>query len=316
MSTSHPIKKIPYVRVFERTRVLGSLLASDELEFETEPPRGMVSEDTILHISCQVHNVSHIPDLAMKLMKRLEIPFTTLGGPENCCGAFHWHFGDEQMEQQVANISLAAFRRVRAKRVLSLCPDCDYSFGRQLRPHHGFTHGNISDIFVEHLDELRKLMVHPVNRRVVIHHHEHDELRRRDARNIELLLQAVPGLDILQAPKSLGPGLHCQTLAPMPPEDSAAMFEEARALGADYLVVPYHSCYRQHCKLQLKHGVEVQYYLGLVAQAMGVPYREPFKELRMLDNVDLAMEQLRPRIANHGYSEAEVRSYVESVIYL
>ena len=310
------MKKIPYVRVFERTRVLGSLLGSDDMAFITEPPVGMIGEDVILHISCQVHNVPHIPYLAQKIMQRLGIAFTTLGGPENCCGAFHWHFGDEDMEQQVANISLASFRRVKAKRVLSLCPDCDYSFGRHLKKHHTFSHVNISEIFIEHMDALKALMVNSVKRRVIVHHHAHDELRRRDAANILRLMGAVPGLEILDAPKSLGPGLHCQTVAPMPPEQTAEMFAEARALGADYLVVPYHSCYRQHCKMQLQYGVEVQYYLGIIAQALGLPFEERFKELRLLDDVDLAVERLRPRIEKFGHNEAEVRSYVQTVLYL
>ena len=292
------------------------MVAPDDLEFVTEPPRGMVAESVILHISCQVHNVPHIPYLAQKIMQRLQIPFTTLGGPENCCGAFHWHFGDKDMEKQVANISLAAFRRVRTRQVLSLCPDCDYSFGRHTTRNHSFSHVNISEIFIEHLDALKALMVNPVERRVIVHHHEQDELRRRDSANIRRLMDAVPGLQILDSPKSLGPGLHCQTLAPMPADQTAEMFTEAAALRADYLVVPYHSCYRQHCKMQLQYGVEVQYYLGIIAQAIGLPFEERFKELRLLDNVDLAMERLRPRIRKLGHNEEEVRSYVQSVIYL
>ena len=308
--------KIPYVTVFERTRILGSVLAPDDLEFITEPPRDMTAEPLILHISCQVHNVPHIPYLAQKIMGRLGLGFTTLGGPENCCGAFHWHFGDADLEKQVANISLASFRRVKAKTVLSLCPDCDYSFGRYMAKQHTFRHVNISEIFVEHLDALKPLLQHPVKRRVILHYHAHDEARQRDAENIRRLIEAVPGIEILTASKALGPAIHCQTVSPMPPDETAAMFAEAKALGADYLVVPYHSCYRQHCKMQLNYGVEVQYYLGILAQAMGIPFEERFKELRLLDSVDRAMERLRPRIAQLGYQEKDVRPFVEKVIYL
>src|SRR6185369_1016761 len=120
------MKKIPYVQVFERTRVLGSVVAPKDMQFVTEPPMGMKAAPVILHISCQVHNVPHIPHLAQKVLGALGVEFTTLGGPENCCGAFHWHFGDEAMERQVANISLTAFQRIKAQTVLSLCPDCDY----------------------------------------------------------------------------------------------------------------------------------------------------------------------------------------------
>ncbi len=310
------MKKIPYVQVFERTRVLGSVVQSKDFEFVTEPPRGMQAGPVILHVSCQVHNVPHIPYLAQKILQALEVDFSTLGGPENCCGAFHWHFGDQDLERQVAQISLMAFQRVRAQTVLSLCPDCDYSFGRYHGQQHRFRHLNISEIFVEQLDRLKALMKNPVKMKVILHYHTQDELRRKDARNIREIVEAIPGIEIVDAQKALGPGFHCQTVAPMPADATAAMFEEARAMGADYMVVPYHSCYRQHCKMQLHYGIEVQYYLGLVAMAMGLPFEEKFKELRLLDNVDLAMERLRPRIQELGHREDEVRRYVQTVIYL
>ena len=86
------------------------------------------------------------------------------------------------------------------------------------------------------------------------------------------------------------------------------MFAYASELGADYMVVPHHSGYRQHCKMQLQYGVEVQFYLGIVAQAVGLPFEKKLKELRHLDNVDRAVEQLRPRIAKFGYNLENVRS--------
>jgi hypothetical protein len=151
---------------------------------------------------------------------------------------------------------------------------------------------------------------------VILHYHTKDEMRARDAHNILRLIEAIPGIEILDAPKAHGPGFHCQTVAPMPADATAEMFEQAKSMGADYLVVPYHSCYRQHCKGQLKYGVEVQYYLGLVAMALGIPFEEKFKELRLLDSVDLAMERLRPRIQELGHKEEDVRKYVQGVIYL
>ena len=52
--------------------------------------------------------------------------------------------------------------------------------------------------------------------------------------------------------------------------------------GADALIVPYHSCYRQHCALETTQGFKVDHYLEVVAQALGIPFNEPYKELRQL----------------------------------
>lgn len=277
----------------------------------------MVGGEVILHVSCQTLTVSHIPFLAQKIMTLLGIDYTTLGGPENCCGAFQWHMGEADYERQIATMTLGSFRRLKPVRVVSTCPDCDDSFQRHTKPQHTFQHTNIAELFAENLDKLRPLMKHPVNRRVAIHSHEDGKERSRDAECIRQLMQAVPGVEVVDAPKSLGLGGHCVVLTnTVKAEVTQAMFEEAKALGVDYLVVPYHGCYRQHCKQQLTYGIEVQHYLAVLAQALGIPYEEPFKQLRLLDDVDKAVEQLRPRIEKLGFKEAEVRDYVKAAIYV
>lgn len=74
------------------------------------------------------------------------------------------------------------------------------------------------------------------------------------------------------------------------------MFSEARELSADALVVPYHSCYRQQVKMQLKYGIESQHYFGLLAMSLGISFEEAFKQPRLLDSIDSAISALRPKI--------------------
>jgi hypothetical protein len=101
----------------------------------------------------------------------------------------------------------------------------------------------------------------------------------------------------------------------MPVPDQERMFEEARALGADALVVPYHSCYRQHCKMQLKYGVTVHHMFNLLAMALDIPFSEPFKEMRLLDNVELVVKALKPRIERFGYDENTARAQIKRAIF-
>ncbi len=48
--------------------------------------------------------------------------------------------------------------------------------------------------------------------------------------------------------------------------------------------------------------------VGLSAKKSLQPFEEKLKALRHLDNVDRAVEQLRPRIAKFGYNREDVRS--------
>jgi hypothetical protein len=320
------IPRMPYKMVFEPPRVLGRLLADDDFSYITEPPTGMKAGEVILHVACQTLTVSHIGFLAQKIMEKIGLDFTTVGGPENCCGSFHWHMGDTDYERQIATMALGGFRRMKPVWVVSTCPDCDASFKRHLASQHTYRLTNVAELFADHIEELKPLMTLPIRKKVAIHWHEESEpagdppsipdARRRDADGIRRLMEAIPGLEILDTPKAKGIYGHCvKAFGSIKDDVTHAMFTEAKELGADYLVVPYHGCYRNHCKEQLKYGVEVHHYLALIAEAMGIPFREPFKELRMLDDIDKAIEQLRPRIEQFKFDESEVRTYLERAVY-
>ncbi len=308
------LKKRTYTSAFEGQRTLGRLLAPEGFTWEIELPIKSRDVPLILHISCNAILTSFIAYIAQQILQQLQLDFVILGGPENCCGSIHKNLGDSDLQEEVATKSLLGFRRAHPKTVLSICPDCDHVFAKYRIPDQGFRHANISALLVEHIDALREKM-RPVNRRVVIHRHDVDELRMGDANRIEMLLNAIPGLKILPAKYAHPASIHCHTVHPMAPEDQARMFSEARELGADALVVPYHSCYRQHVKMQLKYGIETQHYFGLLAMSLGISFEEPFKQLRLLDNIDSVMSALHPKIKSMGYEEEVVKSYVERSIF-
>jgi Fe-S oxidoreductase len=311
------IEKFPASFIYEPPRILGKVLAPDEFSYLTELPRGLPSSSVVLHVSCQTLTVSHIPVLAQKILQALDIDFTTIGGPENCCGSFQWHMGENDYEKQIATLSMSNFRKVKPVTVISTCPDCDASFARHKSAQHTFNHTNILEIFGANIEKLKPLLKHRVERRVTLHYHPEGEARQRDGMNMKALLAAVPGLEILDAPRSVGLGGHCVVqLGTVQPDVTQAMFLEAKSLGATDIIVPYHGCYRQNCKHQLTYDVEVQHYLGILAQSMGLEYDEPFKTLRMLDDLDKAMDHLRPRIEELNFNEQEVRTYVKASVYV
>jgi Fe-S oxidoreductase len=304
-----------YGTIYERVRTIGRLLQPDELHYLTEMPLRGPESELVIHLSCMAHYTPHIPLLAQKILEKAGKQAVIVGGPENCCGELHKHYQDHDLEKQMAKVALLGFRRAKPRKVVSICPDCTDVFAAHGVERYPYEHANVSDLFLEYLEELKPQM-RPVNLRVVAHFHTVNEARKSDADNMLALLRAVPGLEILEAKHALGPGNHCQTLHPMPAADQERMFEEARSLGAGALVVPYHSCYRQHCKMQLTHGVPVHHMFNILALALGIPFSEPFKELRLLDSVDKAVARLRPRIARYGYDEQQVREQVQRAIYI
>jgi heterodisulfide reductase subunit D len=303
-----------YTTAFESVRRVGALIAPKELEYVSELPQNGSRIPFILHLSCMALFTPHIPFLAQQILRRIGIDCPILGGPETCCGTLHKHFGDTNLEMQTAKTGLSSIRRGRPTTVLSICPDCDESFGKHAPPRHTFKVENISELFVTHLEALKALM-HPIDRRVIVHTHDVNERRRKDAANVIRILGAIPGVIVLPAKHAGGSGIHCNVLGAMTPANQAAMFTEADKLGADTIVVPYHSCYRQHLVMQLKSPIRVNHYFELLAEALDVPFEELHKKLRLLDDIEAALDELQPRIERLGYDRNEVRPLLEWGVY-
>jgi Cysteine-rich domain. len=303
-----------YTNLYETVRGVGNLLAPEGFKYLTEIPPGTPESHLVIHLSCMAHYTPQIPLLAQKILQKIDLDCLIVGGPENCCGELHKHFKDHDLERQMARTAMTGFRRAKPHKVVSICPDCDEVFSAHGAERMPYQHTNISDLFIEYLDRLKAHMK-SVNLRIVPHFHTVNAARQRDAQNMMTILRAVPGLQILDAQFALGPGIHCQTLHPMPAADQERMFVEAVGLGAEALVVPYHSCYRQHCKMQLKHRVEVHHMFNILAMSLGIPFSEPFKEMRLLGDVDSVVNALRSRIQNQGYDEKTVRAQITRAIF-
>jgi hypothetical protein len=219
-------QKPSYTTIYETVRGVGSLLAPEGFHYLTEIPADGPESQLVIHLSCMAHYTPHIPLLAQQILQKIGLDCLIVGGPENCCGELHKHFKDHDLEKQTAKIVMSGFRRAKPRKVVSICPDCDEVFSAHGVDRYPYQHTNISDLFIEHLDRLKADM-RPVELRIVPHFHTVNEARQRDAQNMMAILRAIPGLQILEAQHALGPGIHCQTLHPMPALDQERMFEEA-----------------------------------------------------------------------------------------
>jgi len=309
------IIKRTYTNAFETIRLLGDALRPNGLTWLTELKGTATQADIVLHISCNAHFTLFIPYIAQEILRKLGKSFVVFGGPESCCGSIQFNMGDPDLEEMNAKLALLMFNRTKPQLLVSICPDCDEVFEKFRPTPVRFAITNISELFVTYLDELRPHLGR-VDKKVVIHHHASGPQRVADEKNMRTLLEAIPGIEIIDARANLGPGIHCQTVKPMSESDQKAMVDEAISCGADSLVVPYHSCYRQHIPLELSYPIKVEHYLGLLAQSLGIAYDEPYKRLRLVDDVDRVMEELRPTVEQQGFEVEAVKPWIRRAIFL
>src|SRR5690606_25177705 len=144
-----------YTTVFETVRTIGRLLQPDELQYVSEIPEHGPGSELVIHLSCMAHYTPHVPLLAQKILAKVGKEALIVGGPENCCGELHKHFGDHDLEKQMAKIVMHGFRRPKPRKVVSICPDCNDVFAAHGVARLPYEHENISDLFIEYLDALK-----------------------------------------------------------------------------------------------------------------------------------------------------------------
>ena len=306
--------KLTYTSFFRNGRVLGDLLKRPGFEWVTEARHAKRGSDWLIHQSCNAAFTPFVADIVQQALALIGQDVPVIGGSENCCGEIQYILGDTDLGDMAARKAQQGFSILKPKTLISICPDCDFIFSQKPIAKRTYNNANISSLVVEILPLLKPLMK-PIHKRVVFHRHSFTEFARQDASNLKIILEAIPGIVILDTKLSEGPGLHCQTTKPMPPEDQLAMFKEAKRLKADALVVPYHSCYRQHCKMQLSHGVETVHYVALLGESLGLKVHEEFKLLRMLNDVDVVAERLIARLPENKISHDDMRAIVTRSIF-
>ncbi len=174
----------------------------------------------------------HIALLCLDILDALRVPYHVMGGPSSCCGILQFRAGDLTTSGRIAYRTIDRLKEA-APRALSWCPTCQIQLSEVVAP------GKSDDAFdmkpivlflAERLNDLRPLMVHPVNKRVGLHEHPGVAGVTESA---QAILRAIPGLDFvdLRQPRL---GYHCSQLGALPEVKRAAhrqQLEDAEAAG-------------------------------------------------------------------------------------
>ena len=109
------------------------------------------------------------------------------------------------------------------------------------------------------------------------------------------ILAAIPELEFvdLEQPRA---GYMCNSLSALPEfrkDLHEKQLEAATDAGIDTLAGVYHACHRDICSHERNWPFEVVNFLELIGEAIGVERPDVFKRLKMLQNVDEIVDQVK-----------------------
>src|SRR5712691_2485288 len=127
------------------------------------------------HQYCNAIKTPHIALLVLEVLDALGVSYEVMGGTATCCGIQQFKQGDAKTAGRVAYNTIERLARPGASRVISWCPSCQIQIGEVALPAYQDSFGSmpfaldpIAEFFAERLDDLRRLFVHAVPKRVAL----------------------------------------------------------------------------------------------------------------------------------------------------
>jgi len=258
---------------------------------------------------CNVLRHGDIIHACLDILRAVGFDASPVGGPDYCCGTV-------KDANQIAAGGMAT-RTVgklndRGARVVAWCPSCHshmHNFmekGNERR----FDMSYMVELLHGNRDKLSPLLVHRVPMRVMLHRHVGFNDLVPVNRLMPELLGCIPGIELVDA-GYVAPGYMCASFGGLPTalqDMHTNTVRAAEACGAQALVTTFHQCFREMVGLDAAGALPVYNYIQLIAQSMGLPYEDEYK------NWKRAPEAAKEMIGAERMAKVGVQFYERAIL--
>jgi Fe-S oxidoreductase len=260
-----------------------------------------MSEDRVTFwFGCNMLRHAEMIRLSIMLLERIGYDVNTVGGPAYCCGTAHDH--QPHAASNMAGRTVSRFNDAAAKdgrgTVVTWCPSCHMHMSDIMAPGNAaqFEIAHVTELLADRADRLAPLFKAPVRRRALLHRHIGFATHVAVNDRVRSVLTAIEGLELVDGPAH--PGHMCSALATVPGALQAAAsgtWAAANAANADTLCTIFHSCHRELTALDGRNGIRIVNWVQLVAEAMGLPAHDAYRDWRKGSAPDIeAIEKADP----------------------
>ncbi len=300
------------------TRTIARLQLAPEVLARISPPpraagKAAKQPDIVFYTGCNIIKTPHIALLVLEVLDALGVSYEVMGGTATCCGIQHFKRGDAGTAGRISYNTIDRLSHPGASRVISWCPSCQIQIAEVALPAYRESFGTtpfdmnpIAEFFAERLDDLKRLFVHPVNKRVA--------LQERSALPdvmvaIKRVLGAIPGLEVVElaVPILSTQASHLSVVPKFKAELREREFRAAAAAGVTTFASIFHACHRELITYQPQVSFELVNFMELIGESMGIRIPDLYKRLRMIGDIDTIVADAADLIAAHRLDLDTVR---------
>jgi Fe-S oxidoreductase len=275
-------------------------------------------KDLLLYLGCNVLRTAHLAKTVISVLKAMGFDFNTAGGPAHCCGIVHYLHGDPKCAHALVASSMRHFAKYGATKVLMWCPSCNEHYDEVVTKEQdvSFPYEHVTAFIARHLE--RVPFVRRVERRVAVHYHTGHAQSDLDWQNTRSILQAIPGLDLVDVENPAALGRHCSSKwigrigLHQWQKEIIAILNAARDARVDVLATIYHSCHREICQAESKYPFAIVNYISLLGEAMGIEYPDVYKRYKLGGNPDAVFDEVQAYVRANHLDPARVREVLRS----
>jgi heterodisulfide reductase subunit D len=306
-----------YGKYFGEIAVTHDLLTrSDERTWRLTPPRDGERHDVVLYLGCNVLRTSHLVQTVTAVFDRLGLDYVAAGGPTYCCGIQHHRHGQEASGERYASHTIDLLHRMAPREVVMWCPSCIQFYDEVLQAALPFPKRHTTEFLAERLERGDFTFTRRVEATVALHAHRASEPRRREGLAARRLLEAVPGITVVDFEPDARWGRTCTPAlqTELGPEVWRQMVlddvDRALAAGATHMAGIYHGCHRDLCRFEAERPIVFEHYLTLFARALGIEFEDTYKKYMAWGDPERILDDATPCMASNGVDLAAARALV------
>ena len=259
----------------------------------------------------------------LDILERMGIDFIPLAGGELCCGLIYFPAGGKVKESEEKGRELiASIKAFSPKRVILICTGCYRQFTEF------FPNFSELDFEVQYYtqflsDNLEKLdFINPLEETITFHDSCFLARGSKDTETPRKILEAIPGLKIVEMERTKEQTLCCGGLASISDPQigqkmGETLIEETRRTGADYLVNACPACYMSLHAGMKGYPIGLKEIVTLINDATGGrEYECKYDTYSNCKNVEEIINKSRENFEANGYTEEEMRHVLPLLFHL
>lgn len=254
-----------------------------------------MTDRVVFWYGCNVLRHGDIIHAAIEVLRAAGVESSPVGGPGYCCG--NPKDANLRAAEGMAVRTVEKFNARPEEQVVTWCPSCHRHMGTFMSQYTepNFEVAHITQVLHRRREQLAPRLIHPVNRRVVLHQHSGFQETNVNVLAADLL-RMVPGLTLLESTHA-APGYMCAGLMGTPAAMQAntrRVCEDAQAAAAQDVVTIFHSCQRLLCGLEATEPFGVVNYITLLARALGFEFQDEYKAWKNAGTPDAVLARIGP----------------------